>query len=299
MYPRLFQWLHDGPLPWLAYLVPFPGVMHAMVVVALGVVFVRRLARVGIPRQPALEAVLLGTAGALVFTRVFYLVTRTRFWEMPLAELVDGARGTASWGAYLGAVVGLWVWARWQRVKPLVVMDVAASTAALACVVGRWNCFLIGDDFGRPTTLPWGVAYPARSLPWKAHVARGWIEPDAVLSLPVHPNQLFLSGAALLTFLLTSWFWYRHQQQPGQTLALFFVTYGATRFPIEFLRDPAGGGATGILSHSQYMCLAFVAGGLLLWGAGRARGGQLPEGAVETALRGLPRGLPAAGPGRW
>jgi len=273
--------------------------MHAMVVVALGVVFVRRLARVGIPRQPALEAVLLGTAGALVFTRVFYLVTRTRFWEMPLAELVDGARGTASWGAYLGAVVGLWVWARWQRVKPLVVMDVAASTAALACVVGRWNCFLIGDDFGRPTTLPWGVAYPARSLPWKAHVARGWIEPDAVLSLPVHPNQLLLSGAALLTFLLTSWFWYRHQQQPGQTLALFFVTYGATRFPIEFLRDPAGGGATGILSHSQYMCLAFVAGGLLLWGAGRARGGQLPEGAVETALRGLPRGLPAAGPGRW
>jgi phosphatidylglycerol:prolipoprotein diacylglycerol transferase len=264
MYPAIVDWLRHGPLPWLAWLVPIPGLMHAMVLVVVGGTFIRRVRYLGFSRQQALEAALAGAVSALVFTRVFYLVTRTRFWEMPLAELADGAKGTASWGAYLGGAVGLVVYALIVRINPLRLMDVGASVAALSCVVGRWNCFLIGDDFGRVTTLSWGIRYPAGSLAWRAHVRRGLIDDTAAWSLPVHPNQLLLAGMALVTFLITSRYWVRHRAEPGKTLGTFLIAYGATRFPVEFLRDPAGGGATGLLSHSQYMCIGFVATGLLL-----------------------------------
>lgn len=236
--------------------------MHSLVAVAAGGVFAWRMRRTGYSRQQALEAVLVGAIGALIFTRVFFLVTRTRFWELSLLELIDGSRGTASWGAYLGAAIGLACYALLQRGNPLSLMDTAASTAALSCVVGRWSCFLLGDDFGRVTSLPWGIHYPAGSLAWKAHVQRGLIEPSATSSLAVHPNQILLSGAALLTFLATTWYWRGHRHEQGRTLATFLLLYGATRFPIEFLRDPSAGGAAGLLSHSQYMCLAFIAIGL-------------------------------------
>ena len=107
MYPVIVDWLRHGPLPWLAWLVPIPGLMHAMVLVVVGGTFIRRVRYLGFTRQQALEAALAGAVSALVFTRVFYLVTRTRFWEMPLSELANGAKGTASWGAYLGGAIGL------------------------------------------------------------------------------------------------------------------------------------------------------------------------------------------------
>ena len=55
---------------------------------------------------------------------------------------------------------------------------VAAATPALVVghLLGRVGCFLVGDDYGRPTSLSWGVAFP-QGLP-----------PTAV---PVRPTQLY------------------------------------------------------------------------------------------------------------
>ncbi len=277
MYPAIVEWLRNSPMPWLAWLVPIPGLMHAMVLVAVGGLFLRRARYTGLGRQLALEAALAGAVGALVFTRVFYLLTRTRFWEVPLGELIDGSRGTASWGAYLGAALGLTAYAWLIRTNPLRLLDTAASVAALSCVVGRWNCFLIGDDFGRVTSLPWGIRYPVGSPAWRVHLRRGLIDADAGWSLPVHPNQILLSAAALVAFLVTSAYWRRHRDAPGRTLATFFLAYGALRFPVEFLRDPAAGGAAGLLSHSQYMCIGFVAAGLLMHRLFRRVPSQTPD----------------------
>ena len=42
----------------------------------------------------------------------------------------------------------------------------AAATPALAVghAIGRIGCFLVGDDYGRPSNLPWAVAFP-KGLP--------------------------------------------------------------------------------------------------------------------------------------
>ena len=72
-------------------------------------------------------------SGALIGTRLFYLVTRTRFWEMSPAQLIDGRQGTASWGAYLGAFLGLILYARWRKYRVFILTDAATSVGPLGC----------------------------------------------------------------------------------------------------------------------------------------------------------------------
>jgi len=265
MYPAVVAWLRAGPLPWLALLVPKPGILYAVVLLVCGAVFVRRLRRTGLDADRALEALLAAAVGALIGTRLFYLVTRTRFWELSPAQLIDGRQGTASWGAYLGAFLGLILYARWRKYRVFILTDAATSVGALGCFIGRWNCLLAGDDFGRVTDWAWGIRYPAGSLPWNAQRRSGLIEADAAWSLPVHPNQIVQGLTSLIVFVIVSVYWYRHHDQPGRTTALFLMLYGMGRFVVEFLRDPAAGGAEGLLSHSQYMCLAFIFIGAVLW----------------------------------
>jgi phosphatidylglycerol:prolipoprotein diacylglycerol transferase len=263
MYPAVVAWLHAGPLPWLALLVPKPGILYAVVLLACGAVFVHRVTKVGIGQDQALEALLSAAVGALVGTRAFYLVTRTRFWEMSPAQLVDGRQGTASWGAYLGAFLGLILYAQWRKYRVLTLTDAATSAGPLACVIGRWNCLLAGDDFGRVTTWWWGIRYPAGSLPWNAHRRSGLIGPEATWSLPVHPNQIVQSLVSLAVFIVSA-YWYRNRQSRPHDVDVPRALRCRSLRP-GILRDPAAGGADGLLSHSQYMCLAFIVSGAVLW----------------------------------
>jgi phosphatidylglycerol:prolipoprotein diacylglycerol transferase len=279
MYSAIVAWFQASPFPWLGLLVPKPGILYAVVLLACGAIFVRRAARSGIASDRALEALLATAVGALIGIRVFYLVTRTRFWEMGFLQLIDGRLGTASWGGYLGGFIGLILYALWRKYPVLSLTDTATSVAPLGCAIGRWNCFIAGDDFGRVTTWAWGIRYPARSLPWHAHRRSGLVELDTPWSLPVHPNQLVQSAVSFIVFVIVSRYWYRHRDQPGRTTALFLMLYGAGRFFVEFLRDPSAGGAVGLLSHSQYMCLAFVASGAALWGWQARRATAVPGAA--------------------
>jgi phosphatidylglycerol:prolipoprotein diacylglycerol transferase len=65
-----------------------------------------------------------------------------------------------------------------RRMRLPVVATLAASTPALAIghAIGRIGCFLVGDDYGRPSDLPWAVAFP-RGLP--------------PTDVRVHPTQLY------------------------------------------------------------------------------------------------------------
>ena len=265
MYPALVAWFREGPLPWLAYLVPRPGLLYAVTVLACGTLFTRRATRSALTVDMALEALLAAMLGALVGTRLFYLVTRTRFWELGFTELLNWSRGTASWGAYLGATLGLSGYALWRKLRPLRLIDIGTSVAGLGDAIGRVNCWITGDDFGRVTVWPWGIRYPQGSMAWSAHLKRGLVQSADPWSLPVHPNTLLMAVTAFLVFLVTSWYWQRHRDQVGRTTALFCLLYGAQRFVVEFLRDPDAGGASGPLSHSQYMCIVLVATGGFLW----------------------------------
>ena len=252
-----------------------PGLVYALVFVALALLILRRSGRSGVPRGRVIEAMLAGGLGAAIGTRLFHLIVSGDILRLPLSEWADASSGTASWGAYLGAIAGVVTYAAASRLSAWPHLDVATSCAGLGDVIGRWACYLAGDDFGIVSDVPWAIRFPAESLAHQAHVARGILDAGAPWSLPVHPMQFYLMLNGLAVLVATTAVWRRNGRHPGTTTAAFLLLYGSTRFCWEFFRDPGGRGVMVFPSTSQWMCmLLVVAGGVLLL---RLRSGRLDE----------------------
>ena len=102
----------------------------------------------------AVSGLIAGLVGAKLLWMVEHL------GEEPAFELLTSRGGLSWFGGLVGGVgVGLLVVAyrRWP-VMPL--LAAAAPAVAVGQMLGRVGCFLVGDDYGLPTRLPWGVAFP-------------------------------------------------------------------------------------------------------------------------------------------
>src|SRR6185295_17633774 len=99
-----------------------------------------------------------GLIGGLAGAKLLWTIEHAG--EGPLASLLLSRGGMSWFGGFLGGVgTGLWM----LRRRGIPIMPaLAAATPALAVgqAIGRVGCFLVGDDYGRPTGLPWGVAFP-------------------------------------------------------------------------------------------------------------------------------------------
>jgi phosphatidylglycerol:prolipoprotein diacylglycerol transferase len=178
-----------------------------------------------------LWAGLSGIVGGKVYYAILY-----HDWHL----LFDRS-GLVWYGGFLaGAAAILWVM-RQRRLPAWPTADAAALGLALGYGIGRIGCFLVGDDYGRPTNLPWAVAFPVGLPPTRAGLLRSefgisvpaTIEDDTLLK--VHPTQLYETLLALLIWAAGLWL-LRRRPREG-TVALFVVGLLAVeRFAIEFLR---------------------------------------------------------------
>jgi phosphatidylglycerol:prolipoprotein diacylglycerol transferase len=209
MLPVLFRL---GPIDITSF-----GAMVALGALAGLWVFRRELSRAGLP-DAALDAAIFGLLGGLIGAKLLYVfehLDESTFFSL----LLD--RGGMSWfGGFVGGLLaGYWTIRRhgWPMVPVL-----AAATPALAIgqMLGRIGCFLVGDDYGRPTTLPWGVSFP-RGLP--------------PTDVPVHPTQLYEAAfLAVLAWILIRW--RRRGVSDLTVLGRYFVLAGGFRFLLEFVR---------------------------------------------------------------
>lgn len=123
------------------------------------------------------------------------------------------------------------------------VADCVAPALAVAYAVGRMGCFLVGDDWGRPTTLPWGIAFPNGTPPTTVAVLERefGVQVDPALIqrygdvLPVHPTQLYEVTLSTIIFLVL-WSLRKHTWRAGWLFGLWLVMAGAERFIVEFFR---------------------------------------------------------------
>jgi phosphatidylglycerol:prolipoprotein diacylglycerol transferase len=194
----------------------FGAMMGVACVVGLWL-FRRELQRSGLPVDAA-DAGTVGFVGGLVGAKLLWTVEHAG--EAPFTELLF-ARGGLSWyGGLIGGVgAGLaYIVLRGWPVVP----TLAAATPALAFghLIGRIGCFLVGDDYGQPTDLPWGIAFPQGLPP---------------TTLPVHPTQLYEAiGLGVLGWLLIRW--RRRGVADGIVLSRYLVGAGTLRFVVEFIR---------------------------------------------------------------
>ena len=170
--------------------------------------------------------ILGGRLGFVLFYQPGFYLTN------PEAILKVWEGGMSFHGGFLGVVVAGYVFCRREGIPMLGAADVMAMVAPLGLFLGRLANFINAELWGRPTTLPWGVAFPGEA----AQTCPG------VLGICArHPSQLYEAaleglflGAALL-WLVYRKGWLRH---PGAIAGLFFAGYGAARFVVEFVRQP-------------------------------------------------------------
>jgi phosphatidylglycerol---prolipoprotein diacylglyceryl transferase len=224
------------------------------VMVALGAlvglwVFRRELARAGLP-DAALDAAVYGLVGGLLGAKLLYVTEHIA--EAPfLALFLD--RGGMSWfGGFVGGLAAGLITIRAKKWPLVPVLAAATPALAVGQMLGRIGCFLVGDDYGRPTALPWGVAFP-RGLPPTFE--------------RVHPTQIY--EAIFLAFL--AWLlirWRRRGIADRTVLGRYFIIAGAFRFALEFLRVNVR--VLGPLTVAQLFSLGVVAAGVVITRQGRA-----------------------------
>jgi len=217
------------------------GVLVALGALAGMFVFQRELRRAGLPGD-AINAALAGVLGGLAGAKLIWAIEFHR--TAPFLDLLL-SRGGLSWfgGLAGGLAAGLTTLRRYR--VPLVRGLAAASPGlALGHAIGRVGCFLVGDDYGSPSTLPWAVAFP-KGLP--------------PTDVPVHPTQLYEAvPLVIIAWLLVRW---RRQGVPDAVvLSRYLVLAGATRFAIEFVRINAP--VLGSLTLAQLWSLGLIAAGL-------------------------------------
>jgi phosphatidylglycerol:prolipoprotein diacylglycerol transferase len=220
----------------------------------LGVLLMRReLARRGLDVSAGTDAALVGVLGGLAGAKLLYV------FEHLGESLADTllSRGGMSWfgGLAGGLIAGLIVIVR-KRLPVMALLAAAAPAITLGQGIGRIGCFLVGDDYGRPTDLPWGIAFPQGLPPTLERV---------------HPAQLY---EAIALFVVT-WLLVRWRRRGVGDLSLFgryLALAGVIRFLIEIIRVNVRV-ALG-LTVAQFFAIGGVALGVALLVVARRRASQ-------------------------
>jgi len=228
------------------------------VMVAIGAlvglwVFGRELARSGLPTSGS-DAAMAGVFGGLAGAKLLWVAEHVG--EEPFRDLLFSRGGMSWFGGFAGGVLTALIF-MWRMRLPIVPM-LAASTPALAIghAIGRIGCFLVGDDYGRPSSLPWAVAFP-KGLP--------------PTDVPVHPTQLYeMAALFIVAWLLIRW---RRRGVPDAiVVGRYLVLVGAIRFAIEFIRVNQRLVGPFTLAHMIAAALAIV--GLIVLITNRRRAPQ-------------------------
>jgi phosphatidylglycerol---prolipoprotein diacylglyceryl transferase len=212
----------------------------------------------------AVDSALAGVVGGLAGAKVLWVIEHRG--EDALLNLLLSRGGMSWFGGFVGGIAAGLVVMQWKRLPKVAVLAAAAPALAVGQAIGRIGCFLVGDDYGRPTQLPWGVAFP-KGLP-----------PTIV---PVHPTQIYEALALIpLAWLLVRW--RRFGKSDLFVLGAYLTLAGAIRFAIEFLRVDVR--VLHGLSVAHLASLAvLVIGAIMWWTARRGRSTESMGAAGRTS----------------
>jgi phosphatidylglycerol---prolipoprotein diacylglyceryl transferase len=211
--------IHIGPLTLGTY-----GMMVATGLICAFFVLRADFARRNLGADAETIIGLTGLAG-LAGARLYHLLeSPSEFFANPL-PLLFSTTGFAWFGAVIGGFIALVLLARHYRMKVLLTLDVASPAAAIGYGIGRIGCLISGDgDYGKPTSLPWGMSFPNGLVPTTERV---------------HPTPIYEFLAAIVIAYILWRIGSRavdSLRPAGEVFALYLILTGVARFLVEFIR---------------------------------------------------------------
>ncbi|MEP7226263.1 MAG: prolipoprotein diacylglyceryl transferase [Gemmatimonadales bacterium] len=222
--------IHLGPLEITGY-----GIMLMVAFLMGGWLIARQLREAGLKDDYAADMVAAAVVGGIIGAKLWYVALTGD----PDALLSRG--GLVWYGGFIGGALAV-ILNSWRRGVPLRwTMQAAAPALAAAYALGRVGCFLVNDDYGRPTDLAWGVKFPEGLPPSTAENLKNLfgipipagVDPATVLA--VHPTQLYEVAAMLVAFAVL-WSLRKRGRPVGWLFGLYLVFAGVERFLVEILR---------------------------------------------------------------
>jgi len=269
------------PLPFFPHELTGYGLMMMVAFLMGGWLVTLELRRRGLAEDYSADIVAAAVIGGVIGAKLWYVA----LMRDPGALFARG--GFVWYGGFLGGTLAV-ILNGWRlRVPIRWTMQLVAPALAAAYALGRVGCFLVNDDYGRPTTLPWAVRFPQGLPPstaYNMHEMFGVPIPPGVAPstvLAVHPTQLYETALMLGAFFVL-WAWRRHARPIGWLFGLYLVFAGAERFLVEIVRAKDDRLIGGTFTLAQLTSVVLVLVGIWIVNAWKAT----PEPAPGAYLRG-------------
>lgn len=230
------------------------GIAYVVGALICGIMMWRTQRRWGLNiSQDDLMMVVFGAViGLVVGARLFYVVFYGDgyYWEHPLEIFMTNHGGMSFHGGLVGGLLGGYIVCRIYKLSAWTMADLAIIGVPIALCLGRCANFVNGELWGKPTDLPWGVAFESGGGVFR------------------HPSQLYealLEGIVLFAVLYA--LSRRIPPRPqGTFIGVFLAGYGVVRFLVEFVRVPDAqlGYLFGPVTMGQLLSIPLVVAGIAI-----------------------------------
>lgn len=161
----------------------------------------------------------------LVGARLFHVLDN---WQTYAANpaAIFGTSGLAIYGALIGGLVAVVIYARVRQIALGRLLDATAPAIPLAQAIARIGCFINGDNYGVPTNPP----LPSSVI---------WTSPNAMVpdrTVAYQPAQLYEMVWNLIVFGIV-WRLRDRVRGDGALFLVYATLYSFGRFFISFVRE--------------------------------------------------------------
>jgi phosphatidylglycerol---prolipoprotein diacylglyceryl transferase len=236
MYPVLFE-IFGFPISTF-------GVMLAVAFLAGTWLTALRMREIGLDPDQATTMLIYAMVGGIGGAKLYFAVDVSLREGIPFTQLLFAREGITFYGGLIGAITLVILGTRIHEIPTGPFFNCVCLAGSIGQALGRVGCFLVGDDYGRPTDGLFGIAFPQGAPPTLDKV---------------HPTQLYESA---WLFAVTAFLWARRERSP-RLWAEYLMLAGIGRFAVEFLRvNPR---VMLGLSEAQLIAVTMFTVGALSW----------------------------------
>ena len=188
----------------------------------------------------ASDIIFWSAVGGVLGAKIYYLIENLdRTIQDPMGMIFSGS-GLVFLGGLIGSIICVSIVLKNRNLPWYLFADIIAPLIMIGYAIGRLGCFLVGDDYGLPSSLPWAVSFPEGLPPTTISSFAAyypWIDTSGINSevFKVHPTQLYESAVGILLFFFL-WSRRKKNQRAGTMFFSYLLLAGIERFFIEFLR---------------------------------------------------------------